>query len=156
MPFGTSPGAPDWNTIGALSLLFGLGYYIAMAFLDRSGRPGLGTPFAVSGFLATVGGIAAFTPHTHTLGTGVLLIVFGAVLAWVGARSARRFTTWAWAFAIGAGFVALIGDALNDNNAAAGILLIFVGAVLVGVAAFYTSAMREPLDDPLQTPAPLH
>jgi hypothetical protein len=152
LPFGEQSGfgGPDWNTIGGLSLTFGIGYYVAMIVLDQSGRRGAGTPLAISGFVATVAGILAFSPHAHTKGTAALFAVFGMVLAWVGARSGRRFTTWIWMFALAAGLVVLIGDSLSDNNAAAGVVLILIGVVLVAGAALYAARTGEPADDPVE------
>ncbi|MDT4938713.1 MAG: hypothetical protein QOG80_2384 [Pseudonocardiales bacterium] len=157
VPFGIGGGnRPDWGTVSLISFLFGVGYYAVMTGLDRSRRHGAGTPFAISGFLATVVGFVAAAPSLHVNGEGALLIVFGIVLGVLGSRSVRRFTTWAWAGAIGLGIVLLIGNGLRDNNAGAGIALIACGALLVAVGQVCSLALREPPDDRTEAPGVLH
>lgn len=140
-------GGPDWGTVATLSIVFGVGYYLVLAVLDRTGRAGTATPFAVSGFVATGAGIAATAPSWHANGVGALLIVFGLGLGALGARTARRFTTWVWAAAVGAGIVVLIGDAVPDNAAGAGISLIVCGLFLAVVGTMVALVLREPSDD---------
>lgn len=131
----TVGGAPDWTSVGAVSLLFGLGYYVFTFALDRSGYAGAATGFVVAAFAATVGGVAALAAQFGQAGTGVLLVVLGAVLAWFAARSARRFTTWAWCAAVAVGIVLVVADAIGTAHAsAAGIVLIVIGACVVAIA----------------------
>lgn len=159
--FGVSGGSPDWNTVAVISFLFGLGYYAAMTWLDRTGRSGAGIAFAAAAFPAVVAGIAAAAPNLEQTGTGILLVVLGLLLAWLGAGSRRRFTTWVWGYAAGVGVVVLVGKASPSNATAAGIALIVCGVVVVGLGWFAASALREPPDEvPTTEPeigrAPLH
>jgi hypothetical protein len=143
-PFGIEDGAkPDWSTVAALSLVFGLGYYLVGLVLDRAGRQGAAVPFIVSAFLATTTGIAAASTDLHAIGTGVLLIVIGLFLGAFGARAGRRFTTWAWSAGVAVGAIVIIGKLADDNNTAAGLALIASGAVLVLVAHLLSTALLE-------------
>jgi len=143
----SNEGGTDWGTVSVLSFLFGLGYYAVLATLDRMGRHGAAVPFAVSGFLATVVGIAAAAPNVHAKGVGALLIVIGAALAALGAWAVRRFTTWIWAAAVGIGVVVLIADSLRDNTSGAGITLIVCGVGLVVIGYVAARVWGERADD---------
>jgi hypothetical protein len=143
-PFGIEVGVePDWSTVAALSLVFGLGYYVVGLVLDRAGRHGAAVPFIVSGFLATTTGIAAAATDLHAIGTGVLLIVVGLFLGAFAARARRRFTTWAWSAGVAVGVIVIIGKLADDNNTAAGLALIASGAVIVLVAQLLSTALLE-------------
>jgi hypothetical protein len=148
---GFAANGPDWGTVSLLSFLFGLGYYAIMVVLDRAGRSGAGVPLAVSGFIATVAGIAAASPGVHPKGTGALLIVVGLVLSFVGARSVRRFTTWIWAAGVGIGVLVLVGDSLRDNASGAGVTLIACGVVLVAAGVALARLLPERADDAIDT-----
>ena len=143
----TNAHSPDLSTIAAISFTFGLVYYVVMVWLDRTGRPGAGVGFAVPAFLATVAGIIAAAPDLEQTGTGIVLVVLGAVLSWVGAQSVRRFTTWVWGLALGIGVATLVEKATTDNAAAGGITLIVCGAIVVAAGWFLAGALGEPPDD---------
>lgn len=149
---GRSGGGPDWTTVAAISLLFGLGYYLVAFLLDRGGRRGPGAAFAVGGVLATATGIAAAAVHLHAIGTGIVLIVLGLILAGFGARGGRRFTTWTWSAGVGLGVLVIIGKLARNNNAAAGAALIATGVVVVLGGHLLAGALHEP--DDLAAPAP--
>jgi hypothetical protein len=141
---GPGFAAPDFNTIAGICLVFGLAYYLTALFLDRAGRSGLALAFVVGGFAATASGIATAAINLAQVATGFLLIVLGALLAAYGASSGRRFTTWAWAAAIGVGVFDIIAKASPDNAAAAGISFIIVGVLVVALAATAAQLLREP------------
>jgi hypothetical protein len=143
---GADTAPPDWTTVAVLSLFFGLGYYATAYLLDRGGRPGMGVAFVVAGLPATAGGIAAAAVHLHAVGTGVLLIVIGLVLAAYGARAGRRFTGWAWGTGVGLGAVVIIDKLAGDNDAAAGVALILSGAVVVAAGQLLRNVLHEPED----------
>ena len=155
-----SAQSPDWTTVATVSMLFGLAYYVLMAWLDHTGRPGAGIGFAAAAFPAASAGIAAAGPDLEQTGVGVLLLVAGLLLTWLGARSGRRFTTWAWGFGAGMGIVLLVEKATPDNVTAGGVALIVCGVVLVALAWFAARAMGEPDDETAAVPAgggsPLH
>ncbi len=137
---------PDWTTVSALSLVFGLAYYAAAFLLDRSGRPGVGVAFLVGGFLATAAGIAAAAPDLHALGTGIVLIVIALGLSSYGARAGRRFTTWVWSAGVALGAIVIIVRYAGDNSAAAGVAMILSGAVVVAVGHVLRNVLHEPED----------
>lgn len=149
----SSSGGPDWTTIGSASLLIGLLYYLAVFALDRRGFFGAGTGFVVAAFFATVAGIAALASDLGQAGSGVVLLVLGAALAWLAARSERRFTTWVWIAAAVVGIVLLLEKVVGTDHAAAGgIVLIVVGALVVTVAHYLSRATGEP--DEVAAPLP--
>jgi hypothetical protein len=143
---------PDFNTVAAVCLVFGLGYYIIALVLDTGGRSGIAVAFALIGFLATASGIAAAAVNLAQAATGVLLIVLGTAIGAYGARSRRRFTTWLSCGAIGFGIILILAKAIPDNATEAGISLIIVGALLVGVAATVSQLANEP-DETAVSPA---
>ena len=122
--------------------------------LDRTGRSGTAVAFAVAGFLATTGGIAAAAANLHEIGTGVLLIVAGLILAGYGARAGRRFTTWAWSAGVVLGATLIINKVADSNAAAAGMAMIVVGAVIVVAGQLASGALREPDDIAPDVPHP--
>lgn len=144
--FGTGEPSPDWTTVAALSLMFGVAYYLAAYAFDRGGRPGLAVALVLAGFFATAAGIAAAAINLHAIGTGALLIVVGLVLAAYGARARRRFTTWAWSAGVAVGAFVIITKLAGDNAAAGGIALIAVGVVVVLGGHLVTGALHEPDD----------
>jgi hypothetical protein len=141
-------GKPDFPTIAGISLTFGLGYYLIAYALDRAGRHGPAVSLALGGFLATAVGIAAAAPSLHSLATGVLLILLGAVLAAYGASGGRRFTTWVWSAAVGLGVIVIVAKLWPNNDAAAGIALIVSGLVVVVAGQVLCAATGEASDVP--------
>lgn len=144
--FGGGDQVPDWTTVAALSLIFGLGYYLTAFTLDRVGRTGPGAGLAVAGFVATAAGIAAAAVNLHTIGTGIVLIVLGLILAGFGARGARRFTTWTWSAGVALGVTVIIAKLTSNNSAAGGVALVASGCVVVLVGHVLAGALHE-LDD---------
>jgi hypothetical protein len=142
--FGRAGSGPDWTTVAVLSLFFGLGYYAVAFLLDRLARPGPGAALAVGGFLATATGSAAAAVNLHAIGTGILLIVLGLILAYFGSRGLRRFTTWAWSAGVGLGVTVIIAKLADQNSAAAGVGLILSGAVVVLAGQVLTAVLHEP------------
>lgn len=149
---GAGSAATDPATITGVSLVFGIAYYTIAFALDRSGHPGVGVAFIYSAFGATVAGIISSVQDFKQVGTGVELIIIGAVVAVFAARSERRFTTWVWSAAVALGLALILGKATgSDHTVLLGILFIVFGAGLVVAAALVTSVLREP--DEL-TPSP--
>lgn len=139
---------PGTGAVAATGLIFGVGYYVIAAVLDRRGRPGAGVAFVVAGLVATLSGVVAAAPGFGADGTGVLLIALGLVLGALGARAGRRFTTWVWAAAFVVGVVLVVADLAPDDVTAAGIALVIVGGVVVVAAQVYATVSREPDDMP--------
>ncbi len=136
-------GGGSLGGVAAVGLICGLAYYGIAALLDRVGRSGVAVALAFAGFVATIGGISSGIPTFHQVGTGVVLIVVGALLAWYGGRFGRRFTTWVWTVAVVVGIVVLVADAISDNATAAGIVLIVIGAGVAVAAQFLVGVLRE-------------
>jgi len=143
---GLGSAAPDWTTVTVISLIFGLGYYSAAFALDHLGRTGPGAALAVAGFVATAVGIAAAAANLHAIGTGILLIILGLILARFGARGARRFTTWIWSAGVALGVTVIIAKLTSNNSAAAGVALIASGGVVVLIGHLLAGALNEPDD----------
>lgn len=136
------------DAIAAIGLIFGLGYYAIAALLDRRGYAGAATGLVYAGFVTTVNGIGAAAVSIHMVGTGLLLIVLGAVLGWYGSRAGRRFTAWAWLVGLLAGVVLVVAKAIPHSYTGAGIALIVVGVVVALGAQLLSGALREAPDLP--------
>jgi hypothetical protein len=144
-PFASSSQEPDLASIAGLSLVFGIGYYAVAGVLDRRGHSAPGVAFVLAGFVATLVGIAAAANDLKQIGTGVLLIVLGLVIAALAARAGRRFTTWVWSGAVALGVALIIGKLVgNDHTALGGALFIVAGFALVGAAYALSNALHEP------------
>lgn len=141
---GDSSEGPDPTTIGALSLIFGLAYYGAAFALDRTKRHGMATPFAVAGLVATGIGIAHLGGDLELVGSGLLLMILGTLLAVYGATQGRRFTTWTWSAGIGLGVLLIVGEAFDENAAGFGVSAMILGAGVVVLSWFVTGQFSEP------------
>lgn len=149
--FESDFGLPDAATIGWISVLVGVGYYVAAVVLDRRERHGAATPFAGVGFVALALGLAHLVDSLQPAGAGFLMIVVGAGLAVFGATQRRRFTTWAWCLGIGLGVLLVVGDVAEGNNAGLGIASIVLGAGAVVAGQLVTAKLGEPDE---MTPGP--
>jgi hypothetical protein len=141
---GADPEIPDPSTIGALSLIVGLGYYGIAYALDRGRRRGMATPFLVAGLLATAIGVGHLGGDLQAVGSGILLVIVGTFLGLYGATQNRRFTTWAWVAGIGLGVLLIIVDGFDDNAAGFGVFAMLAGAGVVALAALITDRFSEP------------
>jgi hypothetical protein len=144
------------GSFAAVGLIFGLGYYAVAVFLDRTGRHGAAVALVVAGFDVTLSGVIAAVPTFHQVGTGVLLIVLGALLGWYGGYFGRRFTTWIWTAGLIVGVGLIVQKIIPNDYAGAGILLIALGAAVVVVAQVFSSLSNEPPEfdeTPAQAPA---
>jgi hypothetical protein len=145
--------ARNFDSAAGVSLMIGLVYYLIAAALDASGRRGIAVPFVLVGFPAVTAGVFGLSGELHLVGVGLMLFVIGLLFAWYGARTERRFTTWAWAVgaALGAGLV--VGKIVEAGGGAAiGAALIVLGALFVVGAALLARALGEPDD---VAPAPV-
>lgn len=143
------PNRVDLSTIAGISLAFGIGYLLIAWGLDRSGRHGLATAFALVGLLVLLTGIAALAPDIKQVGSGLFLVVVGAIVAAYGARYDRRFTTWTAALATGLGAVLVLAKIVQrSSGAVAGIWVMVLGVIIVAAGALLRVALREPDDMP--------
>jgi hypothetical protein len=144
---GNAPELPSNDTIAAIGLGFGLGYYLLAFLLDHTGRHGPATGLVFTAFLATGFGIAALGPDIHLLGAGILAAVIGIAICWYGARYGRRLTCFAAAAGAAAGIGMVIADQVdNDAGVKAGVIFLIVGLVMVGIAALLARALNDPDD----------
>jgi hypothetical protein len=135
---------PDLGNIGGMSLTVGVVYYLLAIVADRQRHRGLATPFLAAGFVATVVGLIHVADDFEAVGTGLLLIVIGSVLAVYGATQGRRFTTWTWAAGIGLGVLVILTDVFDDSAAAYGVAAMILGAGVVFVAHLVAEQFTEP------------
>jgi hypothetical protein len=142
--FEEEPQLPDPGTIGGMSLMVGTVYYLVAIVADRSGRKGLTTPFLGAGFVVTAVGVAHVAGDLEAVGTGLLLIALGSVLAVYGATQGRRFTTWAWGAGIGLGVLVVLTDVFEDSAAGYGAAAIECGVGVIYGAHLITDRFSEP------------
>jgi hypothetical protein len=141
------PSQVSFNTIGAISIVFGVGYLLLAWWCDRTGRAGPATVLALVGLLVVLAGIAAFAPDAKQIGTGLLLIVIGLAVMVYGGKAERRFTTWTAALAVGFGAVLVVTKLLqNSNGTSGGFWVMVLGVVLVALGALLRNALDEPDD----------
>ena len=154
---------PDPTNIGVLSLVFGTAYVGGSRVLDRRGRAGAATAVLAAGIPALVVGIGSLTDDLDQAGTGVLLVLVGALLALHGATVGRRFTTWLGAAGVAWGVGAIVSDPVDDAPEV-GVLVLLAGVGIVVVAALVAETWREPselvpgpstFDRPARTVRPL-
>jgi hypothetical protein len=148
------PSDVSLNTAGGISIAFGI-VYLAVAFwLDRTGRHGAATPFALVGLLVVLVAVAAFAPDIKQIGSGLLLLTIGLALVGYGGRNERRFTTWTGALAAGFGAVLVVAKLLDDSGGAtSGIWVMVLGLAIVAAGVLLRAALSEP-DDMARATAP--
>lgn len=134
---------PDPATIGMLSLGLGLAFLLTGRWLDKGGRHGAATPFALAALPCLAGGVLGMAPDLEEAGTGLLMVGIGLGLAYHGATVWRRATTW-----IGGGVTALgLGIFLSDmtDDATIGGMLFIAGGIgLVFAGHAIATAISEP------------
>jgi hypothetical protein len=135
---------PDPATIGALSLVFGVGFLLAARALDRRGGHGTATPFAVAAIPCLAVGVAGLADDLEGSGTGLLLTLIGLVLAWHGASVGRRATSWIGGAAMAAGLAIFLAEMAGDDATTGGMLFIAGGIVMVFGGHLLASALNEP------------
>jgi hypothetical protein len=136
---------PDVTNIGALSMLFAAGYYVASLLLDRTGRHGIATPVLAAGVLPLVVGIATLSDDLDTAGVGIVSVILGFIVASIGtAGIGRRFTSWFGGAGVVFGVLLLIDEAVGDSSRNAGIVAIIVGVGVVILAQALSMATNEP------------
>lgn len=75
----------DTATIGMLSLGLGVAFLLAGRWLDRTGRHGAATPFALAALPCLFVGVLGLAPDLEAAGSGLLMVVIGLGLAYHGA-----------------------------------------------------------------------
>jgi hypothetical protein len=142
---GSLTSAPDFTTIGMISLLFGAGYALASRRLDRAGRHGIATPFAFAALPVLAVAVVGLADELQEIGTGILLVLIGTALAAHGATIARRATTWIGGIAVALGVVIILSEvAPEDDVTVTGVLLLLGGAAIVIAAHLAAARLGEP------------
>jgi len=136
------PHLGGFGTIAAISLIFGLGYYLVAFLLDRTGRYGPATGLLYPAFSATALGIIAWSPDLHLLGSGIVTILVGLVVCAYGGSFGRRLTCFIGAAAVALGVSLLIEKATDDGDVA-GISFILVGCAVVAAAVLVAALFAE-------------
>jgi hypothetical protein len=139
------PSVPDATTVGLISLLFGIAYLVVGRRLDRAGRFGVGTPFAVATLPCLLLAVTSLADDLDVGGTGALLISLGALLAWHGATVGRRLTTWVGGAGVAIGVATLLSD-VSDSALVIGMLYLAAGIGTVAVAHAVGQALSEPAE----------
>lgn len=143
-----APALPDPTNLGIIALLFGAAYTAASFVLSRRLFVGTATPLAVWGDLLLVIGTIFLADDLREIPTGLLLAAIGVVLAFVGASSARRFTTWFGGASFATGVIVLIGKATDGSSKnVVSIVSVAVGAAVVIAAHLAMERYGEPAEE---------
>jgi hypothetical protein len=123
------------NSAFYLSLVVGVGLLAGAWGLDRSGRPGVATPFVAVGDLAAVVGAIGVAGDLGDSGGSILVIATGVVLGLVGHRGGRRLTIWLGAAVAAGGVIGLVAAVVGDDaeTTTAGLALVVAGVALAAV-----------------------
>lgn len=142
------PDFPDATTVGGILLAFGVVYAATGHVLNRRLLDGVGTPFAPLAVIATALGLVSLGDDLGELGTGILLVLLGTALTFMGATAARRFTTWSGGALAGIGVVVLVTEALGDTTGTTAFVVLFLaGWAVIFVAHLLVVAIGEPTEE---------
>ena len=143
--FGFSGGfdAPDPTTLGVLSLGLGVAYLVICRWLDRQGRHGAATPFALATLPTLFVGSILLGDDLEAAGTGLLLMLIGAALAFHGGTMGRRATAWVGGGTAAFGLTVFLSD-MTEDATVLGMLFMAGGIALVAIAHAVAAALNEP------------
>lgn len=143
--FGPGPSfdAPDPMTLGMISLIVGIGYFVWMKKLDDSGRHGMATPVAAAMIPPLVAAPLLLADDLQSEGSGLLTMAIGACLAFFAAPLHRRGVTWLGGAAVTLGAAIFLAD-MTDNATVGGMLFLAAGIALVFAAHAWATAKGEP------------
>lgn len=128
--------------LGVVSLLFGGGYLALAALRDRRGDARTATPALAVALPVLHLAVIFLSGELKESGSGVLAIVLGAVLMWVGSRGERRFTSWAGVYAVAMGLILIVGDIAPDSETTAATIFLVLGLAIAG--GLYALEARGP------------
>jgi hypothetical protein len=140
---GPSFHVPDPTTIGMLSLGLGVAYLLVCRWLDKEGHHGTATPFAVATLPTLLAGTLFMIDDLEQAGTGLLVLVIGAGLAFHGASLGRRATAWLGGAATAVGAAVFLAD-MTDDATIGGMLFVAAGIGLVAAGHAIGAALSEP------------
>lgn len=139
------------STAGAASMVLALVYLGLGSWLHDNGLEGMATPFLAVAALALPTGAFAVTRDLGGATVGVVGVVVGAAVAFVGARCGRRGTTWSGVAVAALGVVGL-ADAVSDRTSVVAVAVILAGAAVVAVAPQVAALVGEPPPAPPPDP----
>jgi hypothetical protein len=121
--------------LGAVSLLFGVGYLIASAAFDRQRRGDVSTPFVAAGLVATTLGLVGVSVDIGSVPGALFTLLIAGAVCWMGAAHGRRLSTWLGAAGVAIGLSVLV-DKIDGrgNEVASSLIAIAVGAALVAAS----------------------
>lgn len=115
---------------------------------DADGRRGEHRHVEAERAVSLVVGALFLSDDLKEVGTGLLLVAIGLGLAFVGASSARRFTTWFGAIAFALGVIVLVAKAVDGaSTTLASLVFLVVGAAVVAAAHVATTRLGEPAEE---------
>ena len=112
--------------------------------MDKGGRHGAATPFAVAALPCLFVGVIGLAPDLEAAGTGLLMVAIGLALAYNGASVWRRATTWIGGAVAALGLGIFLADMAGDDATIGGMLFIAGGIGLVFVGHLIANAINEP------------
>jgi hypothetical protein len=139
-----SPDVPDAATIGMLSLALGIAFLVIGRWLDRNGRHGTATPFALAALPCLTVGVIGLAPDLEAAGSGLLMVLIGLGLAYHGASVWRRATTWIGGGVTALGLAIFLADMAGDDATVGGMLWLAGGIGMVFAGHALSTALREP------------
>lgn len=144
-PFDSGPSFdwPDPTTLGLICLGLGIAYLLMSRWLDGRGHHGTATPFAVAALPTLFASPSFLADDLETAGTGLLLLLIGAALAYQGATAGRRATAWFGGAATAVGALVFISD-MTDDATVGGMLLMAAGIALVAIGHVTALVLSEP------------
>ncbi len=143
---------PDIGTIGLISLLFGVGYLVLTRRLDGRGHHGTAQPFALATIPALVVGTLGMMDDLEQAGTGLLMLLIGAGLAYHGATTRRRGTAWFGGAMAALGTAVFLSD-MADDPTIVGMLFLTAGIGIVFAGHALSRALDEPDEMTVTDPA---
>jgi hypothetical protein len=146
---------PDPTTMGAISLLVGLGLGFVGLRLHRQGQVGRATAFAAATAITLPVAVAFLAVDLEQVGSGLLLVVLGLALTISGAAQSRRFTAWFGGVGVFYGVLLLLEEAIGSDASitAIGLASLVAGAVVVAGAHLLSKGLDEP-DEEVDGPSP--
>ena len=137
-----SPDYPSPTNIGLISLLLGVAYLFGARTLDRGGRHGAATPFALAALPTLILGTIFLADDLQSEGTGLLLLIIGIGLAHHGATTYRRATTWIGGALTAIGAATFLAD-MTDDATTGGMLFLAAGIAIVAAGHAFGVATHE-------------
>ncbi|MGH9084514.1 MAG: hypothetical protein ACRDYW_03580 [Acidimicrobiales bacterium] len=154
LPDTPSFDAPDPTTIGLLTLGLGVAFLLIGRYLDRRGHHGTATPFAFAALPTLLTAPWFLADDLEQAGTGLLLLLIGAGLAFHGASAGRRATAWFGGGVAAIGLAVFLGD-MSDEAMVIGLLYVAAGIGMVAGGHAIAAALREPDEMDVTTGSPL-